>query len=450
MGTPRPLAATHPYLGDLSSEVGGRDSSLLEEGDLVEIPILSLEGVVLFPNETLPLRLRNQAYVALARGTMSGQGVSFMGEGRRGTRVVGQLGVVNRLVARSGGLLIRTVAVGTTADIRSWHLGDGGDSLVLMARGRHRFRLVEDRGWRRGVRIWKVHITPNLCPGPPPLVGPRSLNLSRRHWALAAPPFAWASHSPHTLAARASAMVRKTQMWGGLGGNAEGVRSSEERQAREHNSVGVGVEQEGGEGRLAGSGGFVGGEAGEPGGDPDGLEGRKVDPTILSFWLGANLPLQDTERHEQLQMDSVVARLRRELEYLEVSSKGALCCIWCETPVALQEDVFVLPGAEGVVGAYVNPEGFVHQTVTLRQAHNLSLEGQPVTQDSWFPGYAWTSVRCNGCWKHLGWHFLSVNQLVPAVVQGASPLLLTLGRLRPEDAQAAASGEGEGGGSTGV
>lgn len=53
-------------------------------------------------------------------------------------------------------LLVRTSPVGTTAEIRSGHGGssgvedaDGsGGGLAVMARGRHRFRLVEDLGWR--------------------------------------------------------------------------------------------------------------------------------------------------------------------------------------------------------------------------------------------------------------------------------------------------------------
>lgn len=33
------------------------------------------------------------------------------------------------------------------------------------------------------------------------------------------------------------------------------------------------------------------------------------------------------------------------------------------------------------------------------------LEGRPSTQDSWFPGYAWTILYCGRCYNHLGWKF---------------------------------------------
>lgn len=52
-------------------------------------------------------------------------------------------------------LLVRTSPVGTTAEIRSGYGGSAGDDtdnggggFAVMARGRHRFRLVEDLGWR--------------------------------------------------------------------------------------------------------------------------------------------------------------------------------------------------------------------------------------------------------------------------------------------------------------
>lgn len=42
----------------------------------------------------------------------------------------------------------------------------------------------------------------------------------------------------------------------------------------------------------------------------DVVKERKVDPTLFSFWLAANLPLDDDARQELLMLDSVVMRLR--------------------------------------------------------------------------------------------------------------------------------------------
>ena len=42
--------------------------------------------------------------------------------------------------------------------------------------------------------------------------------------------------------------------------------------------------------------------------------------------------------------------------------------------------------SEGPQGAYVNPGGYVHETLTLYKTKNLKLVGESSTQYSWFPG----------------------------------------------------------------
>ncbi|CAM9623567.1 unnamed protein product, partial [Heterosigma akashiwo] len=78
--------------------------------------------------------------------------------------------------------------------------------------------------------------------------------------------------------------------------------------------------------------------------------------------------------------------------------------------------LFTLGGAEGVAGAYVNPHGVVHQTLTLRTLYEagVRLLGRPTTEDTWFPGYAWTIANCAICWSHLGWRFTAAGGRPPA------------------------------------
>lgn len=49
---------------------------------------------------------------------------------------------------------------------------------------------------------------------------------------------------------------------------------------------------------------------------------------------------------------------------------------------------------EGFLGAYVNPGGHVHETLSVYEATNLTLIGRPTTEHSWFPGYI-LYLTCN-------------------------------------------------------
>ena len=72
-------------------------------------------------------------------------------------------------------------------------------------------------------------------------------------------------------------------------------------------------------------------------------------------------------------------------------------CRRCGKQLGDQQHIFSM-SKEGPQGAFVNPGGHVHETLTLHKAKNLRLVGEPSTQYSWFPGYAWTIVECSGCW----------------------------------------------------
>uniref|UniRef100_A0A8C2C5C8 Cereblon n=1 Tax=Cyprinus carpio TaxID=7962 RepID=A0A8C2C5C8_CYPCA len=64
----------------------------------------------------------------------------------------------------------------------------------------------------------------------------------------------------------------------------------------------------------------------------------------------------------------------------------------------------------GPMAAYVNPHGYVHETLTVYKANNLNLIGRPSTLHSWFPGYAWTIAQCRTCGSHMGWKFSAVKK----------------------------------------
>ncbi|XP_001603993.2 protein cereblon isoform X1 [Nasonia vitripennis] len=128
-----------------------------------------------------------------------------------------------------------------------------------------------------------------------------------------------------------------------------------------------------------------------------------TDPTELSFWVAQNLPLNDSERMVLLRYDCAIPRLQWELKYL--TKDRILVCSNCEKHIGNQSDLFPM-SKEGPQSTFCNSGGFIHDTVTLYQAKNLTLNAEPPSAEySWFPGYAWTIATCKGCGIHMGWQF---------------------------------------------
>lgn len=142
-------------------------------------------------------------------------------------------------------------------------------------------------------------------------------------------------------------------------------------------------------------------------------------PQELSFWVATNLPLDDKHRMALLKLDCTIQRLRCELSLLEQSN--ILCCRNCGETLAQQSDIFSM-SREGPQGSYVNPGGYVHETLTLYKVKNVLYSGTPSTEYSWFPGYAWQICQCNYCDSHLGWRFTasSSKKLHPKKFYGIS------------------------------
>lgn len=138
-------------------------------------------------------------------------------------------------------------------------------------------------------------------------------------------------------------------------------------------------------------------------------------PVRFSYYLSTNLPLSDEEKLELLAFPSVELRLRKLIEYMRSDMDSVLVCCRCRSPLANRCHIFSVPGADGTVGAYVNPHGVVHQTITIRQLASRTcyiLDGNQATaQDTWFPGYGWIIAYCSRCYNHLGWKFVRVGSV---------------------------------------
>ncbi|CAM6105665.1 unnamed protein product [Calypogeia fissa] len=119
------LASLRTYLGEVDDIANAR--SFLDGGALLTIPMFYLEGIVLFPDDTLPLRVLQPRFKAAVERAM------------RQTEAPCTLGVIH-VRARLRGSGVHMASVGTTAEIRQLRrLNDG--SMNVVTRGRQRFRI---------------------------------------------------------------------------------------------------------------------------------------------------------------------------------------------------------------------------------------------------------------------------------------------------------------------
>lgn len=130
-------------------------------------------------------------------------------------------------------------------------------------------------------------------------------------------------------------------------------------------------------------------------------------PGLLSFQVASKIPVSESTRQELLEIDGISYRLRREIQLLE--NFDQIKCRSCQTLIANRSDMLVM-STDGPLGAYVNPSGYVHEIMTLLKANGLALIGVPTEEYSWFPGYAWTVAYCATCEYQMGWLFTAINK----------------------------------------
>ncbi|GAB4854332.1 hypothetical protein Ancab_022919 [Ancistrocladus abbreviatus] len=119
------LASLHTYLGEV--EDTHHRWSFLDSGAILNLPLFYLEGVVLFPEATLPLRVVQPNFIMAVERAM-GQ-----------VEVPCTLGVV-RVYRDSDDGRLRFASVGTTAEIRQYRRLEDG-SVNVVTRGQQRFRV---------------------------------------------------------------------------------------------------------------------------------------------------------------------------------------------------------------------------------------------------------------------------------------------------------------------
>jgi len=394
------LPGRHTYLGE-GREVGGR--TILDDELLQSLPLLSQPGLSLIPGQLLPLHLFNPSLISMMKSVIESSKT---------------FGVVNLKADTSSWKGV----VGTTAEIFEYREAEDADDrevgLKIKARGRQRFKLISTRRQVDGTLIGEVRMLVDK-----ELEEPLDI-VKIKSWDR----FMTLSENELDCETVGQKDEPKTSCFSFL----SSLRSSNSKVAETKamcftpksklkydskclsplppwiwdmyspTSLVDRVKQE-----LAKLSSFS-----------HHISSLPTGPTELSWWLAANLPLEDKLRAQLLAINSPVQRLRVELSFL--SQCRVLVCRRCTKQLGEQKNIFSM-SKEGPQGAFVNPNGHVHETLTLYKAKNLRLVGQPSTEYSWFPGYAWTITECLGCWNHIGWKFTATNtKLKPEKFYGFS------------------------------
>ncbi|KAG8086140.1 hypothetical protein GUJ93_ZPchr0010g9420 [Zizania palustris] len=464
------LASLHTYLGEVD-DTRGR-VSLLDGGAILSLPMLYLQGVVLFPGATLPLRL------------IQGRLVAAVEKALRQVDAPCTIGVVlmYRQVRRQSSQYYANASVGTTAEIRQLGRMDDG-SLNVVARGQQRFRLM--RHWMDvdGVVWGDVQIIEEDTPSRTPrdaFAQLASCNSFRQRTSspilsLDISPIKHHDHmdseldcgtpSPKSTASNHSAIDLKMCYSGSpssssmKSSNEDGFFMHEQFSSQElHSLKGSGAAGRLGENTNVGEENFcltphrdlsnVRTRDTKPQCpytlskqafqaplsfwprwayemyDSYALARRAADlwrqiitnpsmddyvrkPDILSFSIGSKLPASESVRQKVLEIDGISYRLRREIQLLKAFN--LIKCRCCKSLIAKRSDMVVM-STDGPLGAYVNPHGFVHETITVSRATGLALDGNPSTIHSWFPGYSWTIASCADCESNIGWLFKATKK----------------------------------------
>lgn len=465
------LASLHTYLGEVD-DTHGR-TFCLEDGAILTLPVFYLEGVVLFPEAMLPLRVVDARLKAAVERAIN------QADARYTIAVI-------RVFRQTTNMRPPFAKIGTTAEIRQYkQLNDG--SLNVVARGRQRFHL--GRCWidADGVPCAEVQIIEEDKPLRTPkdaFVQLASITSSLCRQSLSHALSSDASHSKHQfddeendwehlsgMSPSSDHSIRVQRSMDSPSGyvgfdyctssdedfdheNARRLNRSSQDNVEELQKLKCGIM-----GRTKNIDSDI-----RKGSSPLRIsgkdEGRKLFPAmnkfkhsytaplafwphwvyqmcdsfclarkaaemwkqiigapnmdelvkmpdLLSFHIASKLPLSDSTRQELLEMHGISYRLQKEIQLLECFNH--VRCKNCRALIGKRSDMMVM-SSDGPLNAYVNPHGYVHEIMTLCKASGLALRGFPVTEHSWFPGYAWTITNCAVCESNMGWLFTAAKK----------------------------------------
>lgn len=346
-----------------------------------DIPLLCLTGVVLVPGQTLPLHLFSPNQAAMIRNVADDSGV---------------FGVVTETFASARDGLVQST-IGTTVEVTSVQEDSVTSSVKVQGVGGQRFRVISSRRQTDGITVGSIKMVYDKEMSSPF----QGILLScQKRRCISSPTFQNASSAPDN-SRNAREIVRRQSLrrkkldrftaadlthwpsWVYKQYDAKSVMAK------------IGDELDACNSTLNAS-------------------GRSKGALDYSFWLMANLPMDDQLKLSLLAMNNTIERLRAEL--LILKSCTVICCKDCGLLIADKKDVFSMAAKDGPLGMYVNPGGYIHEMITVYKVEGLKLVGGQSTENTWFSGFAWTVVQCKNCAAHVGWKFAATSK-----GQGQSP-----------------------------
>ncbi|XP_074573756.1 uncharacterized protein LOC141830172 isoform X2 [Curcuma longa] len=458
------LASMHSYLGEVDSTHARL--SFLDGGTVLNLPMYYTEGVVLFPEATIPLRVLERRFIAAVERALTQSNAPCT------------IGVVRVHCHPEDGKLV-FASTGTTAEIRQYRRLDNG-SLNVVARGQQRFRLrrvwTDDDGAACGevqiveeeaplrtpnVAFAQVASISNFHRGSFTCVTPSRISPAKRQgfdgaensWECGSYGSITSDHStdmkllvstsdsgdsfgiydrfdePSSDEEFMHGQDRKmkkslSKILGGLaksckfGSEHSPGKISDDCEKWERNLVvnkskwqspaplsflPFWMYQMYDSYSLAHRAADLWGKViGKPS-----LDEYARKPDLLSFYIASKLPMSEATRQELLEIDGISYRLQREIELL--NGFNLIRCKRCQTLIAKRSDMLVM-SSDGPLNAYVNPHGYIHETITVYNASGLAISGPPVKEHSWFPGYAWSIANCGSCFSNIGWQFTATKK----------------------------------------
>ncbi|XP_050366433.1 uncharacterized protein LOC126784927 [Argentina anserina] len=457
------LASLHTYLGEV--EDTHHRMAFLDGGAVLNLPIFYLEGVVLFPDATLPLRVIRPNFVAAIEGALNQVDAPYT------------IGVI-RVYRDPDNRSIKFANIGTTAEIRQFRRLEDG-SLNVVTRGQQRFHLK--RRWIdvEGAPYGEIQIIKEDVPqrAPRAAFGDLAPFSNRKAHSFPCAMLSHASHrnsngsmdmdndsEPNSDESFESALsltereIHRSAIESYYGSDVMDESTSTDSEKSELQSQ-QSQSKDSTDSLHSCSKSLVGTSSlseiqSSKQKDPSScwrntdfkqirrvprafwpywvyrmydsyclaqgaadlwkqivgiplMDGLVKKPDLLSFYIASKLPVSESTRQELLEIDGISYRLRREIELLQ--TVNLICCKTCQTVFARRSDMLVM-SSEGPLGAYVNPSGYVHEIMTLYKTSGLALIGSAVKEYSWFPGYAWTITNCATCETQMGWLFTATKK----------------------------------------